>query len=163
MTHWLRAITGFAAVACVPGCGAVSQDHDEGYPWSFVDVSTSVQTEADFERLSPQQKVGLLIYVLEAQVNNGGFHQFFFNSSGYYTRETIDALERIGADITATLLKRAVAIAYPSGFPDDPNLHDQRLDDFEEISGPLDELDTRFYEYEDDLIALMNAFLAERS
>jgi hypothetical protein len=46
---------------------------------------------------------------LEREVNNGGFAQFFINSTGDHARETVAALRRIGADRTAGLLERAMA------------------------------------------------------
>ena len=41
--------------------------------------------------------VSTLIEALEAEVNNGGFDQYFYNSAGDNTAETIQALETIGA------------------------------------------------------------------
>jgi hypothetical protein len=38
-----------------------------------------------------------LVSNLEAEINNGGFDQYFFNSTGDRTAETIRALELIGA------------------------------------------------------------------
>ncbi len=46
-----------------------------------------------------------LVVELEDEVNNGGFHQFFNNSSGDNTAETIQALEAIGATVVAEILK----------------------------------------------------------
>ena len=42
------------------------------------------------------QEVTSLIEDLEAEINNGGFHQYFYNSAGDNTAETIQALETIG-------------------------------------------------------------------
>jgi hypothetical protein len=39
---------------------------------------------------------------LEAEVNNGGFHQYFYNSAGDNTAEAIRALEEIGAYLSRT-------------------------------------------------------------
>ena len=38
-----------------------------------------------------------LVEAVEDEVNNGGFHQFFYNNAGDNTEETIQALEAIGA------------------------------------------------------------------
>lgn len=42
-------------------------------------------------------------------MNNGGFSQFFFNSSGDFSHETLDALKVIKAERTAILLEKAIA------------------------------------------------------
>jgi hypothetical protein len=44
------------------------------------------------------QQVVTLIEALEGEINNGGFHQFFYNNAGDDTVEIIKALETIGAD-----------------------------------------------------------------
>lgn len=49
----------------------------------------------------------------EKELNNGGFHQFFFNSTGKYSHETIGSLKAINAINTVMLLEAAI-----SKFPD---------------------------------------------
>ena len=44
------------------------------------------------------------------QVLNGGFNQFFSNSSGQYALETLEALRTVGAKEAARILKRAIDI-----------------------------------------------------
>jgi penicillin V acylase-like amidase (Ntn superfamily) len=53
---------------------------------------------------------------LEAEVNNGGFHQFFYNSAGDNTEDTIQALEIIGAATMAEITRRAAAM-FPGRMP----------------------------------------------
>jgi hypothetical protein len=50
------------------------------------------------------------VWLLEAEVYNGGFHQFFFNSAGDRAAETVDSLALIGAHRTAELVARANAM-----------------------------------------------------
>ena len=85
------------------------------YPENFDDLV--IDSRAEFEALSEEVKVAWLVHRLEAEVNNGGFHQFFLNSSGAYVPETIDALSAIGADRTKVLLQRAVQACFPGGIP----------------------------------------------
>jgi hypothetical protein len=47
---------------------------------------------------------------LESEVHNGGFVQFFGNSSGKHARETLEDCRLVGAVETAALLKRAIAL-----------------------------------------------------
>lgn len=66
--------------------------------------------EVSFSKMPETLKTIYLINELESEVNNGGFLQFFTNSSGKYTNETIESLELIGANYTKSLLETAVEI-----------------------------------------------------
>ncbi len=59
------------------------------------------------DKLTEPQKLFYLNQNLEREVNNGGFHQYFINSSGDYSHETIQSLKSIGATTTALILQRA--------------------------------------------------------
>ncbi len=104
--------------------------------------------------MNPQELIDL-VDDLEAEVNNGGFHQFFNNSSGDNTAETIHALETIGATVMANILRRA-ASKFPGSMP--PKDRSQRLDvlwaNFPRAD-EFSELDTEFFAYPEDLSALV--------
>jgi hypothetical protein len=68
-----------------------------------------------YDKLSPPEKVFVCVWDLEAQVNNGGFHQYYFNSSGDHALDTVDALAAIGAKYTAGLVKQANALFGAAG------------------------------------------------
>ncbi len=53
-----------------------------------------------------------LVLSLRAEINNGGFNQFFFNSSGDYAKETGPALHEVGLHDLATMYEQALA-AFP--------------------------------------------------
>jgi hypothetical protein len=116
--------------------------------------------KVDFDRLPTKTQVARCIHMLEAQVNNGGFHQFFFNSSGEYVPETLTALGDIGAHETRALMERAVAVAYPSGYPLDARQHQEALEEFEDVASDLASLDTAFFSYTEPLADLVNAYLS---
>lgn len=103
--------------------------------------------------LSAPQRVFYLNQSLEREVNNGGFHQFFFNSSGDNAGETIGSLEAIGAEKTAELLRQAMMV-FPDGkVPRDPD--ERQVLMVENISaGAFSELDEMFFAYEDPLTDL---------
>ena len=76
----------------------------------LIDLCESDRTDfglVEFGRQSEVQRVFSAVWELEAQVNNGGFDQFFYNRSGDRAQESIAALEEIGAQKTTTLLKLA--------------------------------------------------------
>ncbi|NNG00694.1 MAG: DMP19 family protein [Desulfobacteraceae bacterium] len=93
---------------------------------------------------------------VEREVNNGGFKQFFYNSSGDHAHEALNALGIIGAGHTAKLLSLAMEL-----FPDNrvPTDRDDRVKVLERIQGDAEavwhELDDRFFQYEDDISSLL--------
>ncbi len=62
----------------------------------------------DFSKLTEQQKLFYLNQNLEREINNGGFNQYFCNSSGNNSHETILSLKAIGASKTADILQKAI-------------------------------------------------------
>jgi len=47
---------------------------------------------------------------VEAEVNNGGFNQYFWNSSGEFARDAVAGFDLIGVPAMARLMERAIAI-----------------------------------------------------
>lgn len=87
----------------------------------------------DIDILNEFQRNFYLNQNLEREVNNGGFDQFFNNSSGKFANDTIEFLNNIGAFKTALLLENAIN---------------------SNSSEELEDLDQQFYMYEDDLNTL---------
>ncbi len=127
------------------------------YPDGFDDII--INNRQEFEELPEHFKVAYCIYILEQEVNNGGFDQFFFNPSGSFTQDTVMALDTIKATKTAKILKQAIDVAYPKGFPSDPAKHQEDLAENEDTCDELEELDDQFFKYEDDLAELVNRYL----
>lgn len=66
--------------------------------------------EKEYETVMTWNKSRQAIYMvcwLEAEVNNGGYNQFYSNSSGQFYKQLPDALTLIGATKFADLTKRA--------------------------------------------------------
>ncbi len=106
------------------------------------------------------QKVFTAIWQVEAEVNNGGFSQYFVNSSSETAWFVVEALETIGAPKTADICKRAINAAFPEGLPSNPEQIRAAAADFpDEIEDELSELDQEFYTYPHNLTALLFAFV----
>lgn len=115
---------------------------------------------AEFEELSESDRVLVTLWGLEADVNNGGFDQYFFNSSGDQAFYAERALRLIGANRMADIVARAVSFFGDAGVPRDRTLRQEALDRVRGESGSLlDDLDRQFYEYPDDLSALVKVYL----
>jgi hypothetical protein len=99
--------------------------------------------------------------LLRGEVDNGGFEQYFTNSSGDNLYEAMTALDLIGAVRTASILRRACA-KFPTGLPDRDWDRRQRQLDLVYRRGMFDTEDQDFFREDDDLEALVRAYeLAE--
>jgi hypothetical protein len=69
---------------------------------------------ADWDRrlrqLSPGKRMFCTTQLAEGEIDNGGFHQYFYNSSGEFAPDAVDGLLLIGAAEHAELLQRAMAV-----------------------------------------------------
>lgn len=110
--------------------------------------------------LSNPERVFYITQTLEIEVNNGGFSQFFYNSSVDFTNELIGAFSEIGAWATVAICQKAIAV-FDREIPVDRDAREEMLDELErdEIDEILDECDKAFYEYVDDLNALNYAYV----
>jgi hypothetical protein len=69
--------------------------------------------------LTKEEYIVLAVRALDREVNNGGYDQFFCNSSRQYASTIVDALRQIGCDEAASITQRALgALSVPSLDPD---------------------------------------------
>jgi hypothetical protein len=64
------------------------------------------------DALSPGLKMLWGTWLVDGEVNNGGFNQFFWNSSGQFAMEAIEGFRVIGADEHAGLVEDAVELFF---------------------------------------------------
>jgi hypothetical protein len=113
-----------------------------------------------FEELTEAERVIVTVWGLEADVNNGGFDQYFFNSWGDYAFFAPSALERIGAPTMAAIASRANAVFGPDGPPRDRFVRQDKLLQLGESAADLlNDLDNEFYRYPDPLSTLMHEYI----
>lgn len=111
-------------------------------------------------------QITYLTSVFHNQICNGGFHQYFVNGYGQFSKETINALTTIGASNKTELLKEALLKVNAENNTD--SVFRKRLlgkdikalfvnDDLFE---PLDKLDTQYYANEkEDVEQLLGDYL----
>lgn len=112
----------------------------------------------------PVQAV-FLVWLLNGEVHNGGFDQYFFNSSGYFIYETIDFLAKIKACNVQNLTQKALDAVNVIGFDEEQYKalqKSQELEYDEEVSEILENLDNKFYDYPDDLDELLLNYVKEK-
>jgi hypothetical protein len=58
--------------------------------------------------LTDEERIVLAVEAMEREVNNGGYNQFFTNSSREFAPTIVDSLQRIGCKKTANITQRAI-------------------------------------------------------
>ena len=130
----------------------------------LIGLSESPQTKfgkEDFASQSEPQKVFSALWEVESEVNNGGFSQYFLNSSAESAHFVVDALEVIGAPKTADICQRAIAAAFPAGLLESEEAIRSVAADFsDEVLEKLEPLDQEFYSYPHNLTDLLFAYVS---
>ena len=100
---------------------------------------------------------------LEAEVNNGGFNQYFWNPYGYWAEDAISAFEDYGAGEYAEVAKKAVTV-----FLSEIETHKEfrelgTLEAFSESyrHTELGDLDSQFWEIKQELSVLRIAYVRQ--
>lgn len=65
-------------------------------------------TRGGNDSLTDEERIILAVGALEREVNNGGYDQFFSNSSREFASTIVDSLHRIGCEKTAKITQRAI-------------------------------------------------------
>jgi hypothetical protein len=114
----------------------------------------------DFQEQSDVHKVFTAIWALESEVNNGGFSQYFWNASGATANFAPRALRVIGAAACAAIVERALQVVSRDPLPEDDDARSLLVDSLDEAANArLQSLDSEFFEYPDDLTALLFEFV----
>jgi hypothetical protein len=104
------------------------------------------------------------IGVLNMQVMNGGFEQYYDNDYGIFAEETLKGLKKIGAELTHELLKTSLDILKKHNKTQSDLFEfitESKYWDNKEIEQVLDRLDDQYYNLEDkeDLTELLGNYL----
>ena len=122
-------------------------------------IAVKCHYEENLSVLSVPERIFYTTQTLEEEVNNGGFDQFFFNSSGNLANEVVHAFTEIGAVKTADICRKAFSV-YGEEVPAD---RDERQDILELLNEEQEEILERcadvFFDYEENLNELNYAFV----
>ena len=123
-------------------------------------LDNKTQYGEDMSALSEAERIFYITQTLEMEVNNGGFSQFFYNSSGNFSNELVGAFTAIGANATAAICQKAIS-AFGRDIPVDRDEREEMLDELEndEIDEILEKCDSAFLDYEDNLTELNYNFV----
>lgn len=129
--------------------------------YTLADEIFGRQANVGFSRLSAKERIFIQVWSLQGEVDNGGFYQFFFNSSGDHALGTADALRVIGAVNTAQLVDQAMSQFGPEGPSESSERRQQQLMSLsDQQQEKLSELDGIFYTSPDDLSALLARYMS---
>lgn len=111
-----------------------------------------------YQSLSAPERTYFAVNALVGEVYNGGFDQFFCNSTGDYYADALAGLRAIGAGASAELLLKAKQAVFG-----DLPVPAEQADRFRrmravDVSAALDELDSSFYEDPDSIADLCHSF-----
>ena len=121
-------------------------------------ISNLCEFGDNLDPLSDPQKIFYYVQSCEREINNGGFKQFYYNSSGAFAHETTYSLKIIGAYRTANIVMTANDQFPGRVVPKDRSERQKILEQIPDTSNEVwKELDQRFLAYEEDL----NAFNLE--
>jgi len=117
-------------------------------------IGKKIPEKDDFQNLNNFEKTFIYVDVLEHNVTNGGFIQFFFNSSGQFAHEVFHAYMEIKAEKTIDILTEAIHLFPEVPVPKNLRIRQEILMKKDSNIDLWDALDTEFYNCEDDIIQL---------
>lgn len=127
----------------------------------WLNLSQQVSDLEDLKKLSFENQVYFVVKILIAEVFNGGFDQYFHNSSGDYYAETIQALKALQAFESLELLESAKILLFGAlEVPVEQGLRFNILKNSTEAESiQLDQLDKFFGEFPDQLDQKLRQFV----
>lgn len=116
------------------------------------------------DRFTEPQKVLWLVFVLSAEVKNGGFTQYFMNASGDHANETMNALLAIGAPYHAAILSRALAAWPDQRVPTHTQEREKLFFQIEQAADSIwDNCTKELYKSEENLGSLLLKYIRKRT
>ena len=104
----------------------------------------AIQLRAEQRRISAEERIVLAVEGLEREVNNGGYAQFFTNSSKEFVDVIVDALLAIGCPAAADITRQAIKGLNIAGESSAEKAEAAVLSNDEAILRLLEDCDARF-------------------
>ena len=111
--------------------------------------------------LSEPERVILAVEALEREVNNGGYDQFFFNSSREFTAFVVRALEMIGCPKVAAITTDAIAVLDLPVAYDAVTVEQVILALSDDCRDVLGECDSRYYKNDESIEDRLFAYIEQ--
>jgi hypothetical protein len=102
--------------------------------------------EVGFQGLTTPQRVVYCAFQFDAEVCNGGIMQFFGNSSGNYTVETLESLRALDQAEAYRALETAISLVGPLAREPDRDMRLAAFEDrYDELQARFEPLDSAYY------------------
>lgn len=110
--------------------------------------------------LSKPQQAIYIIWGMESEVNNGGFNQYYYNSSGQFAKFAPEALKLVGAKQFAALMHTANDV-YEKEKDRITKEQDGTIEGFSKSydNNPLEKFDDQYHKLKEPLMELQIAFI----
>jgi len=96
--------------------------------------------------LTPAERSVFLVWSYPAAINDGGHASFFYNPSGEYAHDTVQALNDVGASEYAQILSRAIDLFPDRHIPRDLDERNASLDALsDDTNQAMESLDDEFF------------------
>ncbi len=116
--------------------------------WSVSIYDGKARYDADLAPFTPAQRAALAVLWLDAEVNNGGFYQFFSNSTGIVWEDALNGFRLFGLNRLALILEDVLA-QWGSDVPFERSARNAHLDAHEELG--FDANDSAYYDSDEDI------------
>jgi Domain of unknown function (DUF4375) len=115
-----------------------------------------------FDELKPAEQALIGTWELANEVYNGGFMQYFHNSSREHAKPMVDVLRSIDARQAADILESAIALAGPgTTLGDEPNYLAAVNSMPDDVERQITELERKFYDELDNLHLRLFRYLSK--
>ena len=116
------------------------------------------------DRLPPGLQAIYATWMVDVEVNNGGFHQFFFNPYGELAGHALRGYELLGAEEYAAVMRAAIATYEAERELLRPFREEGTLEAFAEgrRHAGFDEIDRRYYSLGDQIYAIWAVTVHDR-
>ena len=79
-------------------------------PYSIWNAFVEILATEEYEELTEVQKTAQLVFLYDAEVQNGGHLQYFLNSAGQRASETVEALSLLKLNCQKAVLSGAISL-----------------------------------------------------
>lgn len=121
-------------------------------------ISAKCQHGDNMNALNDHERIFFVVQTLETEVNNGGFEQFFSNSSGDFANELVSAFTQIGASHAAEICQKALSV-FQGKVPRDRTERLAQMSSVRNYYRFLDECDDAFFNMPENLNELNYAYV----
>ncbi|MEZ4524361.1 MAG: DUF4375 domain-containing protein [Desulfobacterales bacterium] len=153
---WLAAYSGQAAAELAALAGEYRTD---SIMVAFEQAIYQKMDRAGYENLAEEERIILAVEALEREVNNGGYSQFFINTSKEYASIIVDALHRIGCEDTAVLTQEAIHLLGIRGRLTADEIDRAMSEENEERDRKLNACDSRYCGIGEDISEKLMIFI----